>query len=274
MQLPGLFQNPPAVGYEFPLAQSVEFDYDPSRGYVTNIDFDSVSQEAMLALQQKYVNSGIACRLKYAEGRAKLTINDSTQEYTLDSWEIGGKDEELSPLLSPIIYAELLSTGNPVACIDAIRAGLDQDTDTASLFAAAPFATFDVPNTEALYPLMKQGLTGYENSTDGEGYVLQHRTNVSNRYQVNVADFGTGSIYSTAQLLSEVTDSGLWIFPLPGRLQFKIANLVQPPAREGWIVGWFKGRSEEHTAANNRVDIVTEYIFGQFATCLYSFYNG
>jgi hypothetical protein len=85
-----------------------------------------------------------------------------------------------------------------------------------------------------------------------------------------VADFNVGLIYTTAQLLSEISNAAIWNNPCPEFLQYKIANVTPPPYQAGWTIGWFKDRSVVDPAANNRVDVAYEYTFGQWILSLYN----
>ena len=263
------------VGTLIPQTEYSDYEYDPSRGLVVRAGFDGSSTRLAYLTYQAYVNQGIACRLRYEHGRATLNIVDSTQSFELDAWELRSNDETLSPLLSPNIVADLTSIeGDYDASVAALNEHL-QNGDSAEVAFTDPDLVdgYGGP-TYQLYPYIQAGLTGYRNASDAEGYVLRHATNISSQSTDNIADFGTGSIYSTAQLLTEVQNSELWTNPLDERRVYKIMNFVQPKARPGWMIGWFKDRSTETNDANNRVGIVTEYTFGQFEMNIYSSYNG
>ncbi len=110
-----------------------------------------------------------------------------------------------------------------------------------------------------------RGSTDYQR----QQYVLRHTTNVSNRWQTNVSDFNVDYIYSTGSLLSECQNTGLWILPLPARLAFKIGQIPVPQFRDNYFWGWKKGASTETTAANNRIDISTEFVLEQWSVDYY-----
>lgn len=285
------------VGSPYPILQRTERDFDPTRGFIIREHWEGTSQTLMEALQNDYVNAGIACKIIYELGKGVLQVNDSTQEYTLDYWEMPNNDEVLDPFLNPNIVAEINTTANPDATIAAIRDGLASNepsfiaaTDSApasGLFSKLPCSAIraGLPNgtgipsgtfgyTQRTYYNVLLGLTGYKDAADGLGYVLRHSTNVSNKYQTNIADFGTGQIYSVPQLLSEISDNGLWINPCPEPFQYLIAHILPPISRPGWQIGWFKDRSTRSTAANNRINITTEYVYGQFDSDLYNPYQG
>jgi hypothetical protein len=101
-------------------------------------------------------------------------------------------------------------------------------------------------------------------------YTLRHTTNAPNRWSANVADFNVEKVYTIAQLLSEVQNANLWVLPLPGYLAYKIANYFIPNLRgKNYVWGALKERSSAVTAANNRIEITTEYLIDQINTNLY-----
>lgn len=263
------------------MLQKYEQSYDPQRGWLYREHWEGVSIEFMVNLQLQFVQSGIACRLAYELGKGVLETDDSTQEYTLDTWQLEGNSLEVNWLLNPYVQAVFNSLypktiGGQLITVAVATANLlthieNGDSQTTT-FADPTLAPFSGSQVYFLYPFVQSGLTSYQNDADGEGYILRHGTNVSNRYTVNIADFGVGQIYSTSQLLSEASNSGLWINPLSERLQYKIANVPVPTFRDNWMVGWKKSRSTENYAANNRDDIVTNYTYGQWSLALYQPY--
>lgn len=100
-------------------------------------------------------------------------------------------------------------------------------------------------------------------------YVLRHVTNVAAGYNSNVSDSNVERLYTTEQLLAEVTDPVWWTVPLPPRLVYKIEHLAAPTARTGFLWSWRKLPSAESTAANGRIEISTEYWLEQWSTWLY-----
>jgi hypothetical protein len=100
-------------------------------------------------------------------------------------------------------------------------------------------------------------------------FVLRHTTNASADDTRNVADVGVGTVYPTASLLTEISDSSLWTYPCPPRLREKIGNLTFPFSA-GFTNGWLKKPSQESSTANNRIDISTEYVFAQWANVFYA----
>jgi hypothetical protein len=256
-------------GSKFPQLQRTRFNYDPSRGYVTHYDYHGMNQQQMLLLQQDIVAAGIACDLTYERDIATLSVEDSTNANPIDVWEMPSSGESRDGLSHPSVLA--LASNAQIA---AMRTHLQNNDTITSAFADTvllPLAGTIVPT---FYDLQQRGSPEYRKGY----YSLRHTTNVSNRWQVNIADFGVDEIYTTAALLSEIANNGLWVFPCPGRLQYKIANIpVEVPGTEDAYAdqyqwGWLKSISSERTGANNRVDIVTEYQLALWSTAYYQPY--
>jgi hypothetical protein len=102
-------------------------------------------------------------------------------------------------------------------------------------------------------------------------YVLRHTTNISNQYEFALpADDNVEFVYSTAQLLSEVTNSLYWGFPLPPRLETKILSIeIQQASSDDITWGWRKLPSQETTAGGNRIDVSQEYWLGGHSSLIY-----
>lgn len=260
-------------GDPFPKAQRVDYDYDPGRGFLNRYHYEGISQQILINLQNDYVRAGIACRLSLYKGLGDLEVEDSSQQFTLDSWQLLGNDYQLDLFYHPTIVGNL--TPGQIA---AARTHLNNNADPAVAFAVssdpliADLSGFAGTVIQRFYEKFQRGVTAYESDQDGSGYVLRHTTNAPGRWQSNIADFGVGKIYTPAQLLTEVQDSSLWILPIPGRLAYKISNIPSPTPVANELWGWRKSRSTETLSANNRIEINTEYTLGQCDTDIYEPY--
>lgn len=255
-------------GSLLPFLQRETWDFDPTRGYLHYQDWKGASQAQMLLLQQDYVRQGIACRLVYEQGdSATLAIDDSTYAYTIDSWEIVGNEESRDALAHPNLVNAIIASGDdPNHVIALMRSNLQNDEDPNVVFEPGGDLFGTTAEVEFFYNLQIKGSTEYRR----QQYVLRHKTNVPCRYTVNIADFGIDQIYTTAQLLTEVQNVALWVFPLPSRMAYKIANIPIPTPQSRYLWGWLKSASTETTAAHNRVDITTEYTLEQWSTDYYA----
>jgi hypothetical protein len=86
--------------------------------------------------------------------------------------------------------------------------------------------------------------------------------NAPARWNANVADFNVERVYTIAQLMSECQNPSLWVLPLSGYLAYKILTLPIPDltTKPNYMFGALKLCSNACIAANNRVDITTEYL--------------
>ena len=120
------------------------------------------------------------------------------------------------------------------------------------------------------YQAVVQGQTHYQSSQ----YSLRHTTNTPNYWSRNVADNNVNRIYTQSQLIAECTDSTLWYFPLPGRLQYKLAAsyadfAAQTPTRANYQIGWLKSASSETTTGRSRNEIQTGFVLDQWPLDVY-----
>ncbi len=253
-------------GTFLPQAQNISWEFDPQTGYLILSDYKGSNQQLMLNLQQDFVRAGIACKLTYHQGdTATLEVHDSTQQYTIDVWQIVGNEERRDLFIHPNARA-LLTDPDMIA---SIRQHLENNDKSSDAFPDDPSdILFPVRGTliESYYEMYQGGQTEYQHAQ----YVLRHTTNVANRWPRNIADIGVDNIYTTAELLSETQNSGLWVFPLPYPMAFEIANILPAPAVDGYLWGWLKTAPTKTTAANNRMDITTEYILEQWPTSVYA----
>lgn len=238
------------------------------RGLIIRQRYRGLSQAQMAALANDYILSGLSCQLVYNQGdTATLEILDATNSYTIDSWQIVGNEECRDVLSHPTILN--LLTENEIG---QIREGLNNvpssSTPADDIVSPLGLGSGDAATVTRFVTLALSGQSEYRRAQ----YVLRHTTNVPNRWTVNIADFGIEQIYTTAQLLTEVQNAALWIFPLPYRMAYKISNIGVPIARSNYLWGWLKGPSTETTAANNRIEINQEYCLEQWSTDDYAPY--
>ena len=264
-----------AVGSQILQSQWSEYEYDPVRGEIVHAESESVGYVSAQLAYQALKNQGIACKLRLERGKGTVSLLDSTLANSLDDWQMKPNDELIDPLLNPLMVQNInlwlaVYNGdndtdfNLFDIVAAVRSNLADDTSAEDAFSGQPLVAVSDSALYEMYSDLQAGLQGFRNDGNGEGYVLHHSTNISNKSQTNIADFGTGAIYTTAQLLSEVTDGALWNNPCPANFVYLIQNLVPPTPKPNWIIGWFKSRSERNTEANNRIGIVTDYTLGQF----------
>lgn len=260
-------------GSLFPQSQKVIIRYDPQSGIVIDNDWKGAGQPEMLALFQDYVASGIACQISYQNDIADLQSSDSTQQTTLDTWEVVGNEESVDGLSHPTVTQ--IASADQVA---AMRAGLENITTalttTVGIITILNKPVFDGISDGDKFVLLDfmdlqvRGSTEYRKAS----YCVRHTTNAPSRNLPNIADVGVNNIYTVAQFLTEVQSSALWLFPMPANLVYQIANIPTPLPKTGYLWGWLKSPPVKATAANNRINIVTEYVLEQWSVNYYAPY--
>lgn len=263
------------TGSSLPQLQRQTFRSDPSRGETVISDYRGANQSAVIGNANIYGAAGIAYDLTLAGGLADLNANDATANNPIDNWEIVGNAERRDLFQNPLWANDL--TDDQLA---AVRFYLNSDTSPANAFldtSGTPVKDSNgntVANLHSLigtvvqraYARYQMGNDEFEHDAYGAGSVLRHTTNVPARWGVNVADFNVGFIYSTAQLITELSNPGLWIYPIPNRLIYKINHIPVPTLREYTRWGWKKSPSTEDTSASNRVNIQQHYVLGLWNT--------
>jgi hypothetical protein len=254
-------------GTPVPQIQDQIFDFDPQRGRVYRTNYRGISQGQMLSYWETYIGLGMAARVTFHMGdTASLEVEDSTQAYTIDVWQILGNEESRDGLSHPALIAALGSSADDYIAL--MREHLANNDKESDVFAADGDLYGLDAAVKRFYSLQARGSTEYRHGQ----YVLRHSTNAPNRWAVNISDSGVDEVYTPAQLLTEVQDGSLWVYPLPGRLAYKLGAIASPTAQTNYLWGWLKSASTETSAANNRVDITTEYTLEQFSTDYYTAY--
>lgn len=237
--------------------------YDPLRGLVEVEDVESAGDN-LSGIAQSAIDAQQPFEFLHQASRARLSITQTTTfggtEVTSDNWQLVGNEITEDIRRHPNIAA-LPDTG-----VDSRKAVYDAFHDYESNQEAFVSTITPGSTAEKLFNLLKRGTTSY---VIGQ-YVLRHTTNVGNGYSANVSDTNVERVYTTAQLVTEISSVSLWRFPCPGRLVYKIQNIQPQFTTDSELLwGWRKLPSTETTAANNRVDISTEYVLYGWAKLLY-----
>lgn len=260
------------------------FDFDPTRGWNVISEYEGASQTILSALAQQYAAAGIACRLILEKDKGSIEAHDATQQYTLDTWQIVGNDESRDVLSHPTVLR--ICSDDQVAYIRYSINSLDTTKPVAGQIAkiftdpgwiAPTLSAPDQATMARFVGLVLRGSTDYRHAQ----YVLRHTTNAPNRWPsgsqgnwpANIAIRNVERLYTTSQLISEVVNAQ-WILPLPGEMQYTIQQItsvapigVQPNITPtGYLWSWLKSPSSTTTAANNRVEIATEYTLELWST--------
>lgn len=235
--------------------QNEVYDFDPQHGWTYHADYKGASQAVMIALQNAYSNQGIASRMiLHQGGAASLDLTDATQNFTIDTWQILDNEEGRDGLSHPKLTA-VLNDNNMAIIRNGVNSPPESTTPVDDIYAKLTGFGGDAAALKRAIGRQLRGSGEYKSSQ----YVLHHETNAPARYAANIADAGKSRLYTTAQLLTEVQDSSLWIYPLPGRLVYKIGQIPVPASQAFYLWSWLKTGSTEQNVANNRISITTEY---------------
>jgi hypothetical protein len=257
-------------GVTEPLRQNYSENYDPESGWKRDWHWRGLSIDRMREYAAQYQRLGCATSLSLQRDIAELEVRDTTGEITIDRWEVDAEQVNKSSLVNPLHFqgSGPIPAANLEIIARALRDGSTLEEARSRLEDDTGDIYGDVTNARALrlFARMLKGEVDFETDV----YTLVHTTNVGNRYGQNVADLNKGLLYTTAQLLSETQSSYYWIYPLPGRLAYKIQNLANDaafnfPAPDYYAWRWLKSASTERSAANNRVDISTIYKFDLYS---------
>lgn len=245
-----------------PVTTGRRTSYDPARGIVFTEELESAGEnldgvaQALLLEQVQFEHrpSGRKSKLSYT-----TTTTPGGVEVPIDTWQVLGNE----------ISEDIKGHPAIVALDEAGTINFQEIQNNVELYRAST-GDMDVPYEDGpelqIFNLLVRGVTSYVRGQ----YVLRHTTNVSNRYNVNVSDQNIEKVYTTAQLVAEITNVSLWVNPCPGRLVYKIQNIEQQIDDSDDIRwGWRKLPSTETTGANNRIDIATEYVLYGWSKLLY-----
>ncbi len=244
--------------------------YSQQSGYVNEFEWRGMSELQARLLARDYIFRGVDYSLSINHGICTLVATDSTGNFSIDVWEIGVNKLTHSIARHPIVLGIIdRSSDGPM-----LRRGIKEAIESTDAYADIPNLTAVAGGDAAnLYAFLDAARIG-EDSFTLSSCAVRHTTNVANRYNRNISDDNVDKIYTLSRFLSEAQDPSLWVYPMPGRLQYKLSVLTSyflglygSPASHLW--GFFKQGSSESTAANNRVNIVTEYEFGLHNTLFY-----
>lgn len=247
-----------------PILTATHETYDPQHGIVRTEEWESAGDN-LDGTAKTFRDARIGYQYTYNGRRSKLTTNATSakqeefNQITTDTWQLlateVARDIKHHPKVQQFTKAQLQDV---LQAVEDFQSGGEPD-----------ISGFSEDQTR-VYTHIVFGFTSYI-ATE---YVMRHTTSVANVFEENVADEGVGSVYSFANLESEITNQQLWTFPCPPRLLQKMdelenAFLAGESIPEGFTMGWRKTASTETTAANSRIDISTEYQLGLWSTFLY-----
>ena len=253
------FYNYQSRGDGYPLLQKFTGRYSPTSGWSYDQEFSGLDLTLMQNLANTYGALGCEYELSYGDGKATLRTVDNRGNITIDTWEIGVNHTSKGSVQNPnngvaIAYREIIARAlkDGISLDEAVQA-LDDDLGD----NVYPEDITTNPAAMRLWARLQLGQDAY----NFDQYVLRHTTNASNRGYYNVADNNVNHIYTYSQFLNEITNNGYWFFPAPPEILGALSVIFWglATADSYFLQGALKGGSPRSTAANNRVNIVTEY---------------
>lgn len=243
-------------GTVLPIRGKKTWSYDPINGLQVVVPWESAG-DSLVGIANQCIRDHIGFTYESNPVHSRLVLRASGGQagipnLAVDEWQVTGNEIQKSLFEHPEF------SGIDEDTIDKINDGLRDNTHSDAIGLTG--------NPLILYNFLKRGQTHYALGQ----YVIRHSTNVSNNSTFSVSDANVERIYSFGQLNNELTNPNLWVYPFPLRLQTKIANIPAPPfTPAGYLWGWRKLPSTEHTAAGNRIAITTEYWLEQWPLILY-----
>lgn len=290
---------PTLRGNDEPLLQKRDWQNEWTRGTTYGEDWKGINPAKMFAKWNGLVYTAQRMQMSVERGIASLRVewsgsgggavgsggNNNSIEVTIDRWECP----------EPTILVHVFEHPTFLAAMDVALAAWGfsvNDSERAQTIAGwiasansgRQFTEFvkgtGWPAFVASHPTEASYMARmYQKAAIGQQwqtslYSCRHTTNAPSFWGLNVADLNVNSIYSPAQFMSEATNASSWIYPLPGRLQYKLAAAASAytaltPARSNYQIGWLKAASAESTAPRGRIEISTNYVLNQWSTDLY-----
>jgi len=247
-----------------PQEEGYEYEYDPTTGGRRTFTFGTFSEAQAVALANLNIANRVPTKYRLVHGIATVIVSDSNFP-GIDTWQIIANEVSKSRYDAPNLL-RILNYGDGTDFygdqIQLIKNAIENKVKWSDFVSTLDpsIAGADLTYVKNVYNLILRGSDVYPFSQ----YVLRHTTNVGNNYTSNIADVNVDCVYTTGQLLSEVLNSSLWIFPMPGSYQYFIQNIPAPATQAGYLWGWLKRSATRTDAANCRTNITTEYWLEQW----------
>lgn len=261
------------VGTQRPVRTSRRFVYDPTRGPTYSEEWEGIGESSLDGLANVFIQNRVQFDHTISPIRSRIvaTATNDAGGFTgqsVDTWQLVANEIQqpiaTHPAVQAMVGLDSASLSDLLTAVNAYKEG--EGGDFAEWFGGT--SNYEGRTTKQnLFRLMIHDDVAFYTTQ----YVLRHTTNVGNDTQGNVSDANVLSNYSASQLIAEAQDSGLWTFPMPTRLRSKINAIPTPAVNDDYKWGWLKKASTETTAANNRIDISTEYWFAAWSRLLYPY---
>lgn len=296
---------PTQRGFSTTFCQKQTGRWSPTNGWTFDQEFRGLNFFNAQGLANVYGAAGIEYELTLQNGLVSLKTTDTTGNITIDVWEVSAnrvttnwlKNPQLLNLLYIVAAAYTSNMNQAVLDWNVARfcgkmaAGIQNNTspfdlvkpatvaDATGVFSSQnffdgsfSFGSIDPSIYLPIFRFYQRALAG-QDVFFSDDYTLRHTTSASNRGYFNVADTNVNSIYTQSQLYSEITNSGFWIFSCPPEILGDLNTIFDglPATPANYVPGALKGGSSRGTAANNRVNITTEYMISNISPDVYPY---
>jgi hypothetical protein len=252
---------------------SKETTFDPVSGWTTTERFQCAKPETIQGVLQEWASAGKSITCIDGESHTDITVRTGglsgsttpegqSTDTPVDSYQLLGNEIQRSiwehPIALKLQAHDRTSIGYIRHRIEKATTSSEYDESVFDSFIVAPGGSVTLRNY-AVY-LYRLGVKGVEHYALGQ-YVLRHSRTVGDRTTLDFLDDNVEEIYTTSDLLAELTSASL-TYPLPKRLQNKIDRIEKKMNTftvDGYRFGWRKLPSTETTVAGNRLEISTEY---------------
>jgi hypothetical protein len=257
--------TPRVNGSLLPVRTRIQRSYDPNKGMVIRQEFESAGDN-LGGIANQCIENGISFDETSSGRRSRISFESSGntgggRDINTDTWQLMAN--ELSDDVINHPRARALPAVPDTNSLKNVLAQVKKFQENGTVATLTGDALL-------LYDLLTHGKDKYPVGQ----YVLMHTTNVAGSYAANISDLNVESTYSTAALVTEISDTSLWSNPCPARLIYKIQNIEAQIESDTYTLwGWRKLPSKEIMTANNRIEISTEYWLGAWSRLCFAQYG-
>ncbi len=246
--------TPTINGFLGLINQASHVSYDPVRGLVVHLNYDSAGTAGAAGFMSECLAAGVAFEATLSDKKSTVTAtltqgSAGFPDVAQDHWQLMANEIQEDIKLHPA-FVGLGDTE-----IDLILAQVDAKIQDRS-------ATADFTGISSLgqqfYWLLTHGQTHF---AFGQ-WVFHWTTYISFNSTYYHIDSGAELIYSTSQVIS-ITNP-------PDGIASQMTSISGPSVPSGFVFGWRHLPSTRTTQAGNRIEVATEWVLGLYPTAIYA----